>query len=258
MNTVAKVNEPIVSIRGLTKSFGSHTVLNGIDFDIQPQQVVVVIGPSGSGKSTFLRCCNGLEQAEGGTIDICGHRLVDQGEMLKERSLNALRTEVGMVFQSFNLFPHLSVLHNITVGPRMLRGLSKGEAEAAALALLEKVGLAHKAHVMPASLSGGQKQRVAIARALAMQPRVMLFDEPTSALDPELVGEVLQVMNLLASEGMTMVVVTHEMGFAKEVADVVVVMDGGVIVEAGPPSTIFSAPLQPRTRAFLQAVLSRT
>ncbi|WP_029972192.1 amino acid ABC transporter ATP-binding protein [Paraburkholderia graminis] len=257
MSTVAKVNQPIVSIRGLTKSFGSHTVLNGIDFDIQPQQVVVVIGPSGSGKSTFLRCCNGLEQAEGGTIDICGHRLVDHGEMLKERSLNALRTEVGMVFQSFNLFPHLSVLHNITVGPRMLRGASKAQAEAAAMALLEKVGLAHKAHVMPASLSGGQKQRVAIARALAMQPRVMLFDEPTSALDPELVGEVLQVMKLLASEGMTMVVVTHEMGFAKEVADVVVVMDGGVIVEAGPPAEIFSAPSQPRTRAFLQAVLSR-
>jgi len=250
--------QPIVQIRGLKKSYGSHVVLNGIDFDIQPQQVVVVIGPSGSGKSTFLRCCNGLEQPEGGTIDICGHRLVDHGAMLKEKSLNALRAEVGMVFQSFNLFPHLSVLHNITVGPRMLRGASKGDAEAAALALLEKVGLAHKAHVMPASLSGGQKQRVAIARALAMQPRVMLFDEPTSALDPELVGEVLQVMKLLASEGMTMVVVTHEMGFAKEVADVVVVMDGGVIVEAGPPSEIFSAPTQPRTRTFLQAVLSRT
>jgi polar amino acid transport system ATP-binding protein len=239
---MSNASQPIVQIRGLTKSFGPHVVLNGIDFDIQPQQVVVVIGPSGSGKSTFLRCCNGLEQAEGGTVDICGHRLVDHGVM---------------VFQSFNLFPHLSVLHNITVGPRMLRGASKAEAETAAMALLEKVGLAHKAHVMPASLSGGQKQRVAIARALAMQPRVMLFDEPTSALDPELVGEVLQVMKLLASEGMTMVVVTHEMGFAKEVADVVVVMDGGVIVEAGPPSEIFSAPTQPRTRAFLQAVLSR-
>ena len=252
-----KTVDPIVKIRGLKKSYGSHVVLDGIDFDIAPSQVVVVIGPSGSGKSTFLRCCNGLEQAEGGTIDICGHRLVDHGTMLKERSLNALRTEVGMVFQSFNLFPHLSVLHNITVGPRMLRGLSKTDAEAAALALLEKVGLAHKAHVMPASLSGGQKQRVAIARALAMQPRVMLFDEPTSALDPELVGEVLQVMKLLAAEGMTMVVVTHEMGFAKEVADVVVVMDGGKVVEAGAPSEIFSAPAQPRTRAFLQAVLAR-
>jgi polar amino acid transport system ATP-binding protein len=249
--------QPIVSIRELTKSFGAHRVLNGIDFDIQPSQVVVVIGPSGSGKSTFLRCCNGLEQPERGTVDICGHRLVDHGTMLKERELNALRTEVGMVFQSFNLFPHLSALHNITVGPRMLRGASKTDAEAAALALLKKVGLEHKADAMPASLSGGQKQRVAIARALAMQPRVMLFDEPTSALDPELVGEVLQVMKLLASEGMTMLVVTHEMGFAKEVSDIVVVMDGGEIVEAGPPAEIFSTPTQPRTRSFLQAVLSR-
>ncbi|WP_186092928.1 amino acid ABC transporter ATP-binding protein [Burkholderia gladioli] len=249
--------QAIVSIRELTKSFGAHRVLNGIDFDIRPSQVVVVIGPSGSGKSTFLRCCNGLEQPERGTIDICGQRLVGHGTMLEDRRLNALRTEVGMVFQSFNLFPHLSVLHNITVGPRMLRGASKADAEAAALALLEKVGLEHKADAMPASLSGGQKQRVAIARALAMQPRVMLFDEPTSALDPELVGEVLQVMKLLAAEGMTMLVVTHEMGFAKEVADVVVVMDGGEIVEAGPPAQIFSAPTQARTRSFLQAVLSR-
>ncbi|MBU9173127.1 amino acid ABC transporter ATP-binding protein [Burkholderia gladioli] len=247
----------MVSIRELTKSFGAHRVLNGIDFDIRPSQVVVVIGPSGSGKSTFLRCCNGLEQPERGTIDICGQRLVEHGTMLEDRRLNALRTEVGMVFQSFNLFPHLSVLHNITVGPRMLRGASKADAETAALALLEKVGLEHKADAMPASLSGGQKQRVAIARALAMQPRVMLFDEPTSALDPELVGEVLQVMKLLAAEGMTMLVVTHEMGFAKEVADVVVVMDGGEIVEAGPPAQIFSAPTQARTRSFLQAVLSR-
>ncbi|RDU98532.1 amino acid ABC transporter ATP-binding protein [Trinickia dinghuensis] len=262
MNAVPKAaapksDEPIVRIRGLKKSFGEHIVLNGIDFDVAPSQVVVVIGPSGSGKSTFLRCCNGLEQPEGGTVDICGHRLVDHGVMLKERPLNALRTEVGMVFQSFNLFPHLSVLDNITLGPRKLRGASKDEAAAAAMALLEKVGLAQKAHAMPASLSGGQKQRVAIARSLAMRPRVMLFDEPTSALDPELVGEVLQVMKMLAGDGMTMVVVTHEMGFAKEVADVVVVMDGGAIVEAGPPQTIFSAPTQPRTRAFLQAVLSR-
>ncbi|WP_186041597.1 amino acid ABC transporter ATP-binding protein [Burkholderia gladioli] len=249
--------QAIVSIRELTKSFGAHRVLNGIDFDIRPSQVVVVIGPSGSGKSTFLRCCNGLEQPERGTIDICGQRLVEHGTMLEDRRLNALRTEVGMVFQSFNLFPHLSVLHNITVGPRMLRGASKADAETAALALLEKVGLEHKADAMPASLSGGQKQRVAIARALAMQPRVMLFDEPTSALDPELVGEVLQVMKLLAAEGMTMLVVTHEMGFAKEVADVVIVMDGGEIVEAGPPAQIFSAPTQARTRSFLQAVLSR-
>jgi len=250
-------SEPLIRIRGLRKSFGSNAVLNGIDLDIAPRQVVVVIGPSGSGKSTFLRCCNGLEQAEGGVIDICGQRLIDEGNVITERKLNALRTEVGMVFQSFNLFPHLSVLRNVTVGPRMLRNTTHAHADAAAMALLEKVGMAHKAHAMPASLSGGQKQRVAIARALAMRPRVMLFDEPTSALDPELVGEVLQVMKMLAQEGTTMVVVTHEMGFAREVADVVVVMDGGVIVEAGPPAEIFTAPKQARTQAFLQAVLSR-
>jgi polar amino acid transport system ATP-binding protein len=248
---------PIIRIRGLRKSFGGHVVLGRIDFDVQPSQVVVVIGPSGSGKSTFLRCCNGLEQPEGGRIDICGRTLVEDGRMLAEAECNALRREVGMVFQSFNLFPHLSVLHNITLGPRKLRGLSRAQAEERAHALLVKVGLAHKADAMPASLSGGQKQRVAIARSLAMEPRVMLFDEPTSALDPELVGEVLQVMKLLASEGMTMMVVTHEMGFAREVADVVVVMDGGGIVEAGTPATIFSNPTQERTRGFLQAVLAR-
>ena len=249
--------EPIVRIRGLRKSFGNHVVLNGIDFDVLPSQVVVVIGPSGSGKSTFLRCCNGLEQPEGGTVEICGRTLVQDGRMLPDHDLNALREEVGMVFQSFNLFPHLSVLDNVTLGPRKLRGLSRADAETAARALLEKVGLTQKADAMPASLSGGQKQRVAIARALAMQPRVMLFDEPTSALDPELVGEVLQVMKLLASEGMTMMVVTHEMDFAREVGDVVVVMDGGGIIEAGEPATIFTNPTQERTRSFLQAVLTR-
>ncbi|MBS0608902.1 MAG: amino acid ABC transporter ATP-binding protein, partial [Proteobacteria bacterium] len=226
--------EPIVRIRGLRKAYGEHVVLNGIDFDVQPSQVVVVIGPSGSGKSTFLRCCNGLEQPQGGRIDICGRTLVDEGRTLPDRDLNALREEVGMVFQSFNLFPHLSVLDNVTLGPRLLHKVSRTEVEAQARELLEKVGLAHKANAMPASLSGGQKQRVAIARALAMKPRVMLFDEPTSALDPELVGEVLQVMKLLAREGMTMIVVTHEMGFAREVGDVVVVMDGGGIIESGP------------------------
>ena len=249
--------EPIVRIRGLRKSFGNHVVLNGIDFDVLPSQVVVVIGPSGSGKSTFLRCCNGLEQPEGGTVEICGRTLVQDGRMLPEHDLNALREEVGMVFQSFNLFPHLSVLDNVTLGPRKLHGLSRKEVEERAQALLAKVGLAHKATAMPASLSGGQKQRVAIARALAMEPRVMLFDEPTSALDPELVGEVLQVMKLLASEGMTMMVVTHEMDFAREVGDVVVVMDGGGIIEAGEPATIFTNPTQERTRSFLQAVLTR-
>ncbi|MEO7401630.1 MAG: amino acid ABC transporter ATP-binding protein [Polaromonas sp.] len=249
---------PMVRIRGLRKSFGSHVVLKGIDFDVQPSQVVVVIGPSGSGKSTFLRCCNGLEQPEGGSVEICGRTLVQDGRMLPDQELDALREEVGMVFQGFNLFPHLSVLHNISLGPRKLRGLSRAEADAEARVLLDKVGLAHKADAMPASLSGGQKQRVAIARALAMKPRVMLFDEPTSALDPELVGEVLQVMKMLASEGMTMMVVTHEMDFAREVGDVVVVMDGGGIIEAGPPETIFTNPSQDRTRAFLQAVLTRT
>ena len=250
-------NAPIVRIRGLRKAFGDHVVLNGIDFDVQPSQVVVVIGPSGSGKSTFLRCCNGLEQAQGGRVDICGRTLVNEGQMLPDADLNALREEVGMVFQSFNLFPHLSVRDNVTLGPRKLRGLSRAQADAEADVLLQKVGLSHKAEAMPASLSGGQKQRVAIARALAMKPRVMLFDEPTSALDPELVGEVLQVMKLLASEGMTMMVVTHEMDFAREVGDVVVVMDGGGIIESGQPATIFTNPTQERTRSFLQAVLTR-
>ena len=255
----ANVNaEPIIRIRKLGKRFGEHVVLRGIDFDVQPSQVVVVIGPSGSGKSTFLRCCNGLEVAEEGSVQICGKTLVQEGALLPDRELNALREQVGMVFQSFNLFPHLSVLGNVTVGPRKLRGLSQAQAETEAMELLRKVGLAHKADAMPGSLSGGQKQRVAIARALAMKPQVMLFDEPTSALDPELVGEVLQVMKLLASEGMTMMVVTHEMGFAREVADVVVVMDGGGIVEAGSPETIFSSPKQERTRSFLQAVLTRS
>jgi len=249
--------EPMVRIRGLAKAFGDNVVLRGVDLDVMPSQVVVVIGPSGSGKSTLLRCCNGLEQAEGGDIRLCGQPLLEGGRMLPDARLNKLREEVGMVFQSFNLFAHLSVLDNITLGPRKLRGIKRGQAEAEARALLDKVGLAHKADAMPASLSGGQKQRVAIARALAMRPRVMLFDEPTSALDPELVGEVLKVMKMLAAEGMTMMVVTHEMGFAQEVADVVVVMDGGGIIEAGPPTQIFSAPTQPRTREFLQAVLKR-
>jgi polar amino acid transport system ATP-binding protein len=252
-----KAEQTIVSIRGLCKSFGDHVVLNGIDFDVEPSQVVVVIGPSGSGKSTFLRCCNGLETPEKGRVEICGRTLVDDGRMLDESALNHLREDVGMVFQSFNLFPHLPVIDNITVGPRKVRGISRKQAHSEAMALLEKVGLAEKAHAMPASLSGGQKQRVAIARALAMQPKVMLFDEPTSALDPELVGEVLQVMKLLAREGMTMMVVTHEMDFAREVGDVVVVMDGGLVIEAGPPDIIFTNPAQTRTRDFLKAVLSR-
>ncbi|MCD0502382.1 amino acid ABC transporter ATP-binding protein [Bordetella petrii] len=246
----------MIRIRGLRKSFGTVEVLRGIDFDVQRSQVVVVIGPSGSGKSTLLRCCNGLEVAQGGTIDICGESLLDHGKPMPEAQLNRLRMRVGMVFQSFNLFPHLSVLDNVTVGPRKLRGTPRAVAEQQARDLLDKVGLGQKIQAMPASLSGGQKQRVAIARALAMEPEVMLFDEPTSALDPELVGEVLQVMKVLAKEGMTMMVVTHEMGFARDVADLVAVMDGGNIVESGPPGVIFTQPRQARTREFLQAVLA--
>jgi polar amino acid transport system ATP-binding protein len=253
----AAAASPIVRARGVTKSFGALRVLQGVDFDVLPSQVSVVIGPSGSGKSTLLRCFNGLEVADGGTIDVCGERVVDEGRLLPDPALNALRTKVGMVFQSFNLFPHLTVLGNVTIGPRKLRGLSTEQAEAAARQLLDKVGLGQKVDAYPATLSGGQKQRVAIARALAMQPQVMLFDEPTSALDPELVGEVLQVMKNLASEGMTMVVVTHEMGFAREVGDVTAVMDHGVVLESGPPAQIFDDPRHPRTREFLQAVLTR-
>jgi polar amino acid transport system ATP-binding protein len=248
---------PIIRARGVTKSFGAAAVLKGVNFDVLPSQVSVVIGPSGSGKSTLLRCCNGLEVADGGTIEICGKTLVDRGRMLPEAELNALRTRVGMVFQAFNLFPHLNTLDNVTIAPRKLLGLSREQAEAAARQLLEKVGLAEKVDAFPAALSGGQKQRVAIARALAMKPQVMLFDEPTSALDPELVGEVLQVMKDLAREGMTMMVVTHEMGFAREVADTVSVMDRGVVLESGSPAQIFETPKHPRTREFLQAVTWR-
>ena len=249
--------EPAIRARGVTKSFGSLPVLLGVDFDVLPTQVKVVIGPSGSGKSTLLRCCNGLEVADGGTIDICGRRLVDDGAMLAEGELNRLRTQVGMVFQSFNLFPHLKVLDNLTIAPRKLKGVPREAADAQARELLERVGLAGKANAYPATLSGGQKQRVAIARALAMQPKVMLFDEPTSALDPEMVGEVLDVMTSLARDGMTMIVVTHEMGFAREVADEVDVMDHGVILESGPPERIFDSPAHARTREFLQAVLTK-
>nr|WP_113865190.1 amino acid ABC transporter ATP-binding protein [Brenneria salicis]NMN91723.1 amino acid ABC transporter ATP-binding protein (PAAT family) [Brenneria salicis ATCC 15712 = DSM 30166]RBP65781.1 amino acid ABC transporter ATP-binding protein (PAAT family) [Brenneria salicis ATCC 15712 = DSM 30166]RLM31821.1 ABC transporter ATP-binding protein [Brenneria salicis ATCC 15712 = DSM 30166] len=249
--------QPQISVRDLHKRYGDNVVLNGIDFNVFSGQVIVIIGPSGSGKSTFLRCCNGLELPERGDIMLCGIPLISNGKPLPEKQLNELRKEVGMVFQSFNLFPHLSVLENLCVAPVMLRKIDKAKAQQQAMSLLEKVGLAAKAQAMPGNLSGGQKQRVAISRALAMSPSVMLFDEPTSALDPELVGEVLQVMKMLASEGMTMMVVTHEMGFAREVADVVVVMDGGGIVEAGPPEQIFGAPQSERTRQFLNAVLTR-
>lgn len=246
----------MIRVRHLSKSFDRNHVLRGIDFEVQPSEVVVVIGPSGSGKSTLLRCCNGLENAQAGTIDICGERLLNEGVVLEEKKLNRLRTKVGMVFQSFNLFPHLSVIDNVTVGPKTLLGLTTEQAQQRAEVLLQKVGLADKMSAMPASLSGGQKQRVAIARALAMEPEVILFDEPTSALDPELVGEVLSVMKLLAQEGMTMMVVTHEMGFAREVADRVAVMDQGKIIEIDQPDIIFTQPKHARTREFLQAVLN--
>ncbi|MBT9431139.1 amino acid ABC transporter ATP-binding protein [Candidatus Sodalis endolongispinus] len=246
----------MVSVRGLVKSYAEHTVLHQVDFDVQQNEVVVIIGSSGSGKSTLWRCCNGLELPERGTVHIGGSCLIRDGKTLPDKQLNHLRTRVGMVFQSFNLFPHLSVLDNVAIGPRKLLWLSVTDAHQLAMTLLGKVGLEQKAQAMPASLSGGQKQRVAIERALAMQPEVMLFDEPTSALDPELVGEVLGVMKLLAKEGMTMIVVTHEMGFSRQVADRVVVMDHGRIVESGPAEQIFSNPQQPRTRTFLQRVLS--
>jgi polar amino acid transport system ATP-binding protein len=251
------MEQAIVEVRGLAKWFGEHQVLAGIDLTVEPSQVVVIIGPSGSGKSTFLRCLNGLETAERGTVRICGHPLVEDGRMIDDARLNQVRTDVGMVFQSFNLFPHLTVLENITLAPRSLGRLSHKQADQEARAFLDKVGLAEKAGVYPGTLSGGQKQRVAIARALAMRPQVMMFDEATSALDPELVGEVLQVIKALAAEGMTMLIVTHEMGFAREVADTVVVMDQGGIVEQGPPAQIFTAPREARTRSFLMAVLER-
>ena len=253
---------PIVWLDRIWKSFGRLEVLTEVSLSVPRGEVVCIIGPSGAGKSTLLRCINHLETIDDGTIHFEGqpvYRYKQNGKTVvdPDRRIEAIRAQIGMVFQSFNLFPHLSVLDNVTVGPRKIRGTPKDEADTLARTLLAKVGLAAKADAMPATLSGGQKQRVAIARALAMQPKVMLFDEPTSALDPELVGEVLQVMKALANEGMTMIVVTHEMGFAREVADVVVVMDQGRIVEAGKPEQIFVNPVQERTRSFLQAVLAR-
>lgn len=242
--------QPIIEVKKLSKSFGSVTVLSEIDARIMPQEVVVVIGPSGSGKSTFLRCLNLLEVPEHGDISIEGQSLMD-----KNTNITEMRAEVGMVFQQFNLFPHMKVLDNITLAPLRVRKWAPDKARAKAMELLRKVGLEDKANMYPASLSGGQAQRVAIARALAMEPKVMLFDEPTSALDPEMVGEVLTVMQDLAREGMTMVVVTHEMGFAREVGDRVIFMEGGSIVEEGPPDQLFSNPQQERTRSFLSKVL---
>ncbi len=240
----------MISVKGLTKKFGSLEVLKGIDAEISKGDVICVIGPSGSGKSTFLRCLNLLEKPDGGTIIFEGDDLTS-----KNIDLNVHRRKMGMVFQQFNLFPHMTVLRNLTCAPVMLKKADKETAEAKAMDLLSRIGLAEKANVFPDKLSGGQKQRVAICRALCMEPDVMLFDEPTSALDPEMVGEVLDVMKALAGEGMTMVVVTHEMGFAREVSNRVLFLDEGVIMEEGTPDEIFGAPKCERLQSFLAKVL---
>jgi polar amino acid transport system ATP-binding protein len=239
-----------IRVEALTKRFGALAVLRGITCDVQPSEVVCVIGPSGSGKSTLLRCMNGLEEATSGRVTALGVPVHDPAA-----DLDALRAEIGMVFQRFNLFPHKTVLDNLTLAPIAVRGLAPAEARARAEALLEKMGVLDKRDAWPNQLSGGQQQRVAIARALAMQPKVMLFDEPTSSLDPEMVGEVLAVMQTLADEGMTMVVVTHEMGFARRVADRVLFLDEGLLVENGAPDDLFDRPSEERTRRFLSKVL---
>ncbi len=244
-------NDNIIEVRGLVKNFGEVEVLRGITETVRRGEVVAIIGPSGSGKSTFLRCLNLLEQPTDGSVIIDGVDITD-----RHTNINKLRREMGMVFQHFNLFPHLKVIDNITLAPVKLKlEKDKKQARENAMRLLGRVGLADKAESYPVQLSGGQKQRIAIARALAMNPKIMLFDEPTSALDPEMVGEVLKVMADLAKEGMTMVIVTHEMGFAREVADRVLFMDGGIIAEQGPPDKLFSDPQNPRTREFLSKVL---
>lgn len=240
----------MIHVKNLHKYFGENEVLKGVNDQIKKGEVVVVIGPSGSGKSTFLRCLNLLEEPTKGEIIFEGQNIT--GENI---NINKIREKMGMVFQQFNLFPHKTILENITIAPINVKNKSKAEAEEKAKELLKRVGLLEKADAYPASLSGGQKQRIAIARALAMEPDVMLFDEPTSALDPEMVGEVLSVMKDLAKEGMTMVVVTHEMGFAREVGDIILFMDGGNIVEQGTPEEIFDNPKNPRTQDFLSKVL---
>ncbi|MBO8415446.1 MAG: amino acid ABC transporter ATP-binding protein [Proteobacteria bacterium] len=239
----------MIIIKDLHKSFGQKEILKGIDLHVKPSEVVVVIGPSGSGKSTMLRCVNYLEVPTSGTITLHGKTIT------REVNINTIRAEVGMVFQHFNLFPHMTVLQNITLAPIKVRGMSRHEAEQTAMELLKRVGLEEKADARPAQLSGGQQQRVAIARALAMHPQIMLFDEPTSALDPEMVNEVLEVMKALAESGMTMMVVTHEMGFARQVADRVLFMDDGRIIEQGTPDEVFNHPRETRTREFLSKIL---
>jgi len=243
-------NETLIKVEALQKSFGKIEVLKGIDTEIKKGEVVCIIGPSGSGKSTFLRCLNLLEEPTGGKIIFDGAEITDP-----KTNINLHRQKMGMVFQQFNLFPHMTVLKNMTISPIKVLGLSKTEAEERAMKLLERVGLADRANSYPSQLSGGQKQRVAIVRALCMQPEVMLFDEPTSALDPEMVGEVLEVMKSLAHEGMTMAVVTHEMGFAREVADRVFFIDEGIIMEEGNPQELFTNPKSPRLQDFLSKVI---
>jgi glutamate transport system ATP-binding protein len=242
---------PALSLRGVNKFFASQQVLFDVDLEVQPGEVVVIIGPSGSGKSTLCRCINRLETVSSGEIFLHGERLPEEGGALAK-----MRAKVGMVFQSFNLFAHRTALQNVAMGPRKVLGMGRQDAEALALRLLDQVGLAHKGESFPAELSGGQQQRVALARSLAMKPSVMLFDEPTSALDPEMVNEVLKVMVDLARSGMTMVVVTHEMGFARSAADRIVFMDAGRIVESADPETFFNAPRSERAREFLSKVLA--
>ena len=251
---------PMVLAERVSKNFGTNKVLRGISLEVDPGEVLCIVGPSGSGKSTFLRCINHLERVDGGRLSVDGQlvgyrRKGDKLYELKLKEAAFQRQEIGMVFQRFNLFPHLTAVENIILAPMRVKGISKAKATARAMELLERVGLGDKGDAYPAHLSGGQQQRVAIARALAMDPKLMLFDEPTSALDPELVGEVLDVMKELAKSGMTMIVVTHEMGFAREVADTLVFMDEGVVVEAGAPRQVLSDPQHDRTKAFLSKVL---
>lgn len=251
MENKNRLEKPVkISVKRLKKCFGELEVLKGMDVEVREGEVVCLIGPSGSGKSTFLRCLNRLEEANGGEVIVDGQRITD-----KKININKVRENIGMVFQHFNLFSNLTILENITLAPVELKLMSKEEAKKKAMELLKRVGLEDKASAYPSQLSGGQKQRCAIARSLAMSPDVMLFDEPTSALDPEMVGEVLEVMKALAKDGMTMVVVTHEMGFAREVADRIIFMDGGYIVEEGTPDEIFNHAKEERTISFLNKVL---